>query len=143
MLASTPGDEGLVWRWKLAVCGVDLLLDVLGFGLGRKCAWVRPRRDAFAREFRVDHRLRQQLGDKFRAERHGLLELLELAHSDAAADYPALAALQRRSLILRPLADELRADRRQVERFRGRPGRQLRAYAPQPPIAFVAPVPRR
>ena len=107
ILASTDGDEGLVWRWKLAVCGVDLLLDALGFSPGRKCEWIRSRRDAFAREFAVDHRVRQQLGDKFRAERHGLLELLELAHSDAAADYPALAALQRRTLILRPLADEL------------------------------------
>jgi len=109
ILTSTAGDEGLGWRWKLAVCGVDLLLDGLGFDLGGKCEWIRLRRDAFAREFGVDHRVRQQLGEKFRAERHGLLELLELAHSDGAADYPALAALQRRTHVLTEIADELRA----------------------------------
>ena len=141
ILASTAGDEGLVWRWKLAVCGVDLLLDALGFSPGRKCEWIRSRRDAFAREFGVDHRVRQQLGDKFRAERHGLLELLELAHSDAAADYPALAALPTPHPDLASACRRAAHRRRQVERFRGRPGRQLRAYAPQPPTAFVAPCP--
>ena len=88
---------------------MDLLLDGLGFSLGQKCEWIRSRRDAFAGEFRVDHRVRQQLGDKYRSERHGLQELLGLAHSGQAAEYPALDALKRRSVALSAIVDELKA----------------------------------
>jgi lantibiotic biosynthesis protein len=109
MLDSTPGDEGLAWRWKLATCGVDLLLDALGLDLKEKCDWARQQRDAFAHEFRADGRLKQQLGDKFRAERGGLGDLWQLARSPAAAQYPALEALHRRGERLGALTHELRA----------------------------------
>jgi thiopeptide-type bacteriocin biosynthesis protein len=115
ILESVPGDEGLVWRWKLALCGVDLLLDALGFDLTQKTNWARERRDAFAGEFRPDHRLRQQLGDKYRAERHALEDLWRLAHSTEAAQYPALDALRRRAEAMAPLVqkvDQLRRDGR-------------------------------
>jgi thiopeptide-type bacteriocin biosynthesis protein len=109
MLASTPGDEGLNWRWKLAAYGVDLLLDGLGLDLEDKCDWARQRRDAFADEFRADGHLKQQLGDKFRAERGGLGDLWQLARSPAAAEYPALEALHRRGERLGALTEQLRA----------------------------------
>lgn len=109
MLESTPGDDGLAWRWKLAACGVDLLLDALGLGLQEKCDWARQQRDAFAQEFRADGRLKQQLGDKFRAERAGLGELWRLARGPAVAQYPALEALHHRGERLAALAAELRA----------------------------------
>jgi thiopeptide-type bacteriocin biosynthesis protein len=92
MLDSTPGDEGLAWRWKLATCGVDRLLDALGLDLNDKCDWARQQRDAFGHGFRVDGHLEQQLGDKFRAERSDLRDLWQLARSPAAAQYPALEA---------------------------------------------------
>jgi thiopeptide-type bacteriocin biosynthesis protein len=69
LLAAVPGDEGLVWRWKLALCGVDLLLDALGFSLHERCDWVRARRDAFASEFHVGGCVKRHLGEKHRAER--------------------------------------------------------------------------
>jgi lantibiotic biosynthesis protein len=109
MLESTPGDDGLNWRWKLAMCGVDLLLDGLGLDLQDKCDWARQRRDAFAHEFRADGHLKQQLGDKFRAERGGLGELWRLARGPAAGQYPALEALHRRGERLAPVAEDLRA----------------------------------
>ena len=61
LLPSVPGDTGLAWRWKLALCGVDLLLDALGFTLEQRRDWVRQQRDAFATEFHVDSRMKRQL----------------------------------------------------------------------------------
>jgi thiopeptide-type bacteriocin biosynthesis protein len=109
ILPSVPGDEGLAWRWKLALCGVDLLLEALGFDLPHKCDWVRERRDAFAAEFRVDSRVKRQLGDKYRTERQGIDELLRLAHSPDGEEYPALRALRQRTRALAPIAHQLRA----------------------------------
>jgi thiopeptide-type bacteriocin biosynthesis protein len=109
IVASTAGDAGLTWRWKLCVCGVDQLLDALGMDLSQKRDWARRQRDAFAEEFRVDGRLKQQLGDKYRAVRGELGDILRLASAPEAAQYPALAALQRRSRRLMPIAEELHA----------------------------------
>ncbi len=107
-LPGLPGDEGLAWRWKLALCGVDLLLDALGFSLEDRCTWVRQRRDAFATEFQVDSRVKRQLGEKYRAERQGMDDLLQLAHGPDAAQYPALHTLQQRTRALTPIVQELR-----------------------------------
>jgi thiopeptide-type bacteriocin biosynthesis protein len=109
IVASTAGDAGLTWRWKLGVCGVDQLLDALGMDLLQKRDWARLQRDAFAEEFRVDGRLKQQLGDKYRAARSELGDILSLGSAPEADRYPALAALQRRTRRLLPIVAELHA----------------------------------
>jgi thiopeptide-type bacteriocin biosynthesis protein len=109
VLESVPGDEGLDWRWKLALCGVDLLLDALGLDLAERRDWARGRRSAFAREFRADGRLNRQLGEKYRSERQGLAELRDLAYSEGGLEYPAVRALRRRTEGLAEIAGELRA----------------------------------
>jgi thiopeptide-type bacteriocin biosynthesis protein len=108
ILPSVSGDEGASWRWKVALCGVDLLLDAFGLTLADKAAWVRARRDAFASEFQVDSRVRRQLGDKHRAERDSIEALLRLAHGAEAEQYPPLVALRDRSIALTPIVRELR-----------------------------------
>jgi thiopeptide-type bacteriocin biosynthesis protein len=101
ILRSSPGDEGLEWRWRLGICGVDLLLDAFGLSLSEKCSWARLQRDTFAREFRVDGRQKQQLGAVFRDERDTLAELLRIARTPlATSEYPAIAALQDRGAAL-------------------------------------------
>jgi thiopeptide-type bacteriocin biosynthesis protein len=113
ILSSTPGDEGLEWRWRLGLCGVDLLLDSLGFSLSDKVEWARSQRDAYAAEFRVDARMKQQLGALYRAERQTIGELLQVAHSPAAADeHPAIGALRARGAALIPVVSQL--DRTQL-----------------------------
>jgi thiopeptide-type bacteriocin biosynthesis protein len=109
ILRSTPGDAGLEWRWRLGVCGVDLLLDALGFSLGEKRDWARRQRDAFAREFHVEGRQKQQLGATYRSERETLGDVLHMARTFSSADeVPAIAALQARSVALAPIVDQLR-----------------------------------
>jgi thiopeptide-type bacteriocin biosynthesis protein len=108
ILESVPGDDGLRWRWKLALCGVDLLLTTLGLTADQKHRWAREHRDGFAREFRADSHLRRQFGEIYRRERQSLEELLSLASDAAEPRYPALQALRRRTEGLVELAAELR-----------------------------------
>ncbi|HKQ62734.1 MAG TPA: lantibiotic dehydratase [Candidatus Polarisedimenticolaceae bacterium] len=76
VLSEPSVDGALDARWKLALAGMDLLLEDFGFDLSARLALARQLREESAREFRVGKRLRIQLGSKFRAER-GQLESLE------------------------------------------------------------------
>lgn len=103
------GDAGLDARWRLAVVGIDRLLDDLGLDLGEKTAWAAARRDAFGREFGVDGAVGGQLGRRYRAERAALEDLMAADGDSAHPLAPGLAILQQRSAALAPVAAELRA----------------------------------
>src|SRR5207247_1238694 len=81
-----------------------------GLRLDRERDWARVQRDAFASEFRADGRLKQQIGEVFRAERVDLAELVGLVHGPEADAYPALAALNQRTQRLAPIAQALHAE---------------------------------
>ena len=74
-----PGDAGLDERWRLALRGMDCLLDDLGFDLEAKRVLLEHVRKSFAKEFRADERFIGQLGDRFREERKNLETLLDPA----------------------------------------------------------------
>jgi len=96
-------------RWRLALPGMDLLLEGLGFDLEGKLAVARAIRDAFAREHRADHRLNRQLGERYRAERAALAPLLDPERRTADGPLgPGFAALGRRSERSAPVMAELR-----------------------------------
>jgi thiopeptide-type bacteriocin biosynthesis protein len=98
-------------RWRLALCGMDLLLDALGLDLEARLAVAERARRAFAREFRADVALRRALGDKYRQQSRAIARLLERADDDAALA-PGLEVLARRSRRLAPVAAALRAAER-------------------------------
>jgi thiopeptide-type bacteriocin biosynthesis protein len=125
ILQAYPGDEGAEWRWRLALKGLDALLDDLGLTLEGKLAVVREARAAFGAEFRVDKPFEEQLGLRFRRESRTLEALLT---TPAWADSPAragLRAFQRRGERLRPVGERLRQAEREghlrapVERLAG------------------------
>jgi thiopeptide-type bacteriocin biosynthesis protein len=95
-------------RWRLAVCGMDLLLSDLGFDLDARHGLLRQLREAFAREHRADAALKRQLGERFRQEGKALQALLEATQAPGPLA-PALAVLRRRSERLAPVAARLRA----------------------------------
>jgi thiopeptide-type bacteriocin biosynthesis protein len=68
-------------RWRLALCGMHLLLLDLGFDLETRRAVVRRIRDSFAAEFHVDAAVEHQLGVKFRKERRSVESLLDVSSS--------------------------------------------------------------
>jgi class I lanthipeptide synthase len=102
------GDEGLDARWRLTLCGIDLLLDDFGFDVEGKREWARRCRDGFAREFDVHGPTKRAFGERYRAERKALEELLEL---DEGADHPlapGIELLRERSRRLAPVVERLR-----------------------------------
>ncbi len=102
------GDEGLDARWRLALYGIDRLLDDFGLDLERKRAWARGCRDGFAREFDVRGQTRRALGERYRAERKALDELLGLEEGDDHPLAPGVQLLRERSWRLAPVVERLR-----------------------------------
>jgi lantibiotic biosynthesis protein len=103
------GDEGLDARWRFALYGIDRLLDDFGLDLERKRAWARGCRDGFAREFDVRGQTNRALGERYRAERKALDELLDLEEGDDHPLAPGVQLLRERSRRLAPVLEQLRA----------------------------------
>jgi thiopeptide-type bacteriocin biosynthesis protein len=94
-------------RWRLALLGMDRLLDDLGFDPDMRRVVIRRARDSFTIEFRADAAFQHQLGTKFRPERAGLVALLNPApETDTPADF-GYEVLRRRSELLAPVVTEL------------------------------------
>jgi thiopeptide-type bacteriocin biosynthesis protein len=111
ILGMLAGDAGIDARWRLALRGIDQLLDDLGFDLAGRLSLMRRTRDAFAREHRVEASVGFQrgLGDKYRKERGALEALLDRAR-DADSDLlPGLERLAQRSAGNAPIVAALRA----------------------------------
>ena len=101
------GDAAADARWRLAALGMDLLLDDLGLDAEAKLALLQKLRTGFLAEFGGEGPFERQLGDRFRAERRALEALLDPAQ-EAGALAEGVAALRRRSVAIRPLAERLR-----------------------------------
>jgi thiopeptide-type bacteriocin biosynthesis protein len=102
------GDAGLDARWRLALVGIDRLLDDFAFDGDMKRRLLRQLRDGMAAEFRADLGLTPQLAQKFRLERKSLEELLR--DEPVAEDHPLAAGeaiLADRSRRLAPVLTEL------------------------------------
>jgi thiopeptide-type bacteriocin biosynthesis protein len=111
ILGMLDGDAGNDARWRLALRGIDQLLDDLGFDLAARLAIMRRVRDGFAREHRVETSVGFQrgLGDRYRKERIPLAALLDRA-ADADSDLaPGLERIAARSTANAPILAELRA----------------------------------
>lgn len=102
------GDEGADLRWRLAMRGMDMLLDDLGFDLAGKHDVMHECRRAFKHEFHADGVLAKQLGDSFRKKRLELERLLD--HSDRTNPMLELGVtiLARRSERVRSVGASLR-----------------------------------
>ncbi len=102
------GDQTADARWRLAVCGIDLLLGDLGLDADGKRAVLGHVRDGFFREFGGGKPLRVLLDQKQRAERRGLEMLLDSVGEGTGKLAPSLVILESRSERNSPLVAELR-----------------------------------
>ena len=103
------GDAGLDERWRLVLRGIDALLQDLGFDPATKFAVIRKARAAFAKEIRVDGRLKGQIGDRFRKERKRLEALLDPSQDAESALSSGFEIFRHRSARLAPIVAELKA----------------------------------
>jgi thiopeptide-type bacteriocin biosynthesis protein len=102
-----PGDAGADERWRLALYGVDSLLDVCGLDFAARRELVERLRDEFGKELRVNDDVKHGLGSRFRKESPSLKTLLD---GDRAKDNPlapGIALLRRRSHTIAPLILQL------------------------------------
>ncbi|HEX6900129.1 MAG TPA: lantibiotic dehydratase [Thermoanaerobaculia bacterium] len=108
ILGMLEGDEGADFRWRLALRGIDTLLDDLQLDQEGKMGVLRQIRESFNREFGGGKGLRVQLDQRFRQEWRRLLPLLDSAGDEESELAPALAVLRRRSERSAPIVAELR-----------------------------------
>src|SRR5512133_682128 len=108
ILGSLSGDAGLDLRWRLAMCGIDLLFDDFGLTLEEKRSVARRARENLGREFGIDGTFRNWVSQRYRAERARLEAFLDPGHDPPPPLAAGLDALRRRSLRLAPVAAELR-----------------------------------
>lgn len=96
-------------RWRLALRGMHLLLDDLGFDHAAAGAVVERMRGSFAREHHVDAAARGRIGVRYRVERSAVEALVTLPVGANHELDPAFAVLAERSRRIAPLARELAA----------------------------------
>jgi thiopeptide-type bacteriocin biosynthesis protein len=107
VLPHVIGDAALDARWRLALVGVDRLLDDLGLDEPARLRVLGAMREAYAREHGLDTQS-ERLGERLRTERKALEALRA---GDVAADSPmalALPHVAERSERLKPLVAALR-----------------------------------
>jgi thiopeptide-type bacteriocin biosynthesis protein len=113
LLRAYTGDEGGDMRWRLALKGLDALLETLGLSLDEKAAVAQRVRNVFGAEFRVNKPFEEQLSLRYRRESKALEALLRASPQDESPWQPGLAAFHRRSERLRPVAERLRQAERE------------------------------
>jgi thiopeptide-type bacteriocin biosynthesis protein len=99
-------------RWKLAIAGMDVLLDGLGLTLTEKLAVGTAVRDRFPREHSADQKLLRQIGERFRLERAGIEAVFDPSSPAEDGDEqmtPAANALRRLACGIGSTTTRLRA----------------------------------
>ena len=110
ILGSLEGDEGATARWLLALCGIDRLLDDLGFAGEEKVRQAQAMRDSSFHQLHGNPQLRDQMADRLRRERPRLEKLLAGDPGDDPMLAHGLAMLTERSRRLAPVAAVLRSE---------------------------------
>jgi thiopeptide-type bacteriocin biosynthesis protein len=77
VLHTLCGEKELERRWQIALLGADMLLSDCHFSLEAKRTVMDQLRAKYHREFRLGAGVRQQLADRFRADRRLLTTLLD------------------------------------------------------------------
>lgn len=103
-----PGDAGADERWRLTLCGMDVLLDDFGLDINAKLALMKNVRSAFTREFHVDKEL-GGLSEQFRKERKSLETLLDSEQIENHPLAPGVEVFRRRTEKLKPIIAELKS----------------------------------
>jgi thiopeptide-type bacteriocin biosynthesis protein len=109
LLELLPGDAGADARWRLTLCGMDMMLSDLGLGVDARLRVVTALRESMGREFNAGGPLERKLAERFRAERRRIEALLEPGRACEGVPAQAREVLLRRSGRLAPVAAGLNA----------------------------------
>lgn len=105
LLQAYPGDAGADARWRLALRGMDDLLDGLGLDPSQRLELMRNLRGGFLKEFGGPGPLERMLGARYRKDRAAIGQVLD-AGTEVLSE--GLAILARRREALAPIGEALR-----------------------------------
>ncbi len=107
ILEALEGDAGADATWRLALRGIDRLMDDLGLSLDDKLLAMTVARDQFGAEVGMDTAFQKRLGEKYRAHRAEIIAVLD--DDPAHAFAPIFPAFATRSHAQQAIARQLRA----------------------------------
>ena len=95
------GDDA---RWRVALRGIDVLLEDLGFDLPAKAVLLKTAREAVATELKADRGFKHWLSDRYRDERKRIEILLDPEQDEASDLWPGLVVLREHSAAVKTVA---------------------------------------
>ena len=97
-----PGEVGDDARWRVALRGIDVLLEDLGFDLPAKAVLLKTAREAVATELKADRGFKHWLSDRYRDERKRIEILLDPEQDEASDLWSGLVVLREHSAAVKP-----------------------------------------
>lgn len=107
IIETLTGDSGADLRWYLALKSVDLLMTDFGLDLGERRTVSKEGRRNFTAEFNLRAEHRHALGDRYRAERMKIEDILSPSFKNDRLRQ-CLSALGRRSQRIKRVVDHLK-----------------------------------
>lgn len=108
LLELVPNNEYLTDRWKIAITGVDRLLNDFGFSIAQKMRLMSVLCNSFESEFQTGSAFKESLSKRFRTERQELSKLLDKGSGKNELQTLALDIFSRRSKRNRPVIKKLK-----------------------------------
>lgn len=110
IISMLEGADGETYRWKLAMRGVNSMLDDFGLTLPQKKHLLTSLREAFIKEFGGSTLLHKPLNDKYRKHQQEIMSLMNPDQDHANDIAEAIAYYQLRSEAAMPVAAQIRED---------------------------------
>jgi thiopeptide-type bacteriocin biosynthesis protein len=108
-LLSTPEiSQDVDVRWRLALCGVDRLLDAFGLDPTGKLQLMHQLRHGYGRQLQIDAGLEHQLSARYRDVRHAVEPLVAAAGAPGQAEAPGGGIFSARTARIAPYVAELK-----------------------------------
>jgi thiopeptide-type bacteriocin biosynthesis protein len=102
------GDEGIDERWRLTLCGIDMLLNDFGLNVEAKRSLLKHARNNLLKEYESGSDFLRQLASKFRNQRSSLELLLNARPETEHPLSPGLDLLHQRSNQLKAIVTALK-----------------------------------
>jgi thiopeptide-type bacteriocin biosynthesis protein len=107
IISMLEGAEGEVYRWKVAMRGVDMMLEDFALALPQKKHLLTSLQEAFMTEFGGSTLLHKPLNDKYRKHQQEIMSFMNAANDDDNEITDAINCYRQRSAAAAPLAAEI------------------------------------
>lgn len=117
IISLLEGPAGEDYRWKLALRGMDMMLDDFGLTLPERKQLLAALRAAFVTEFGGGELLHKPLNDKYRKHQQQIMSYLNAADDDRNDISEAVVFFQQRTHTARSLTLQIRRDCGSAEEY--------------------------